>query len=97
MPQWATEVDPGKPCQVFRVDLMVALTAGFAVGLQGTVQVSHRIHAGLSLGVGAHHPIGEAALLDLDLLGQLACRSKAQSPLEQLTSFRLVGVASAPP
>jgi hypothetical protein len=28
------------------------------VGLQGAAGVHHRIHAGLPLGVGAHHPIG---------------------------------------
>jgi hypothetical protein len=45
------------------------------------------------LGVGAHHPIGEAALLVLDLLGEIPHRRQLQRPLKQLVGFRFVGLA----
>jgi len=47
-----------------------------AIGLQGAAEVYQRIHAGQALGVGAHHQAGEAALLVLDLLGQLPHRGQ---------------------
>ena len=40
----------------------------------------HLIHAGhaLGIGIGAHHPIGEAALLVLYLLGEIPHRCQPQ-------------------
>jgi hypothetical protein len=42
-----------------RQQLLLALGFQGPVGLQGSAEVHHRIYAGLPLGVGAHHPIGE--------------------------------------
>jgi hypothetical protein len=42
-----------------RQQLHLALGFQGPVGLQGTAEVHHLIHAGLRIGVGAHHPIGE--------------------------------------
>ena len=80
----------------FRQQLLLPLGVQGVVGLQGTAEVHHRIHAGQALGVGAHHPIGEAALLALDLLGQLTCRCQLQGSLEELIGFRFVGAVLDP-
>jgi hypothetical protein len=42
-----------------RQELLLALGFQDPVGLQGTAEVHQGLHAGLPLGVGAHHPIGE--------------------------------------
>ena len=71
--------------------MLLADGVQLAEGLKGAAQVSHRIHAGLAIGIGTQDPGGEAALLVLDLLGQLTCRGQPQGPLEQFISFRLGG------
>ena len=73
--------------------LLLALGFQGPVGLQGTAEVQHRVHAGHALGIGAHYPIGEAALLVLDLLGEIPHRRQLQRPLKQLVGFRFVGLA----
>ena len=74
-----------------RKQLLLALGFQGPVGLQGTAEVHHRIHAGHALGIGAHHPIGEAALLVLDLLGQIPHRRQLQRPPETARRLPLRG------
>ena len=50
-----------------RQQLLLALGFQGPVGLQGSAEVHHPIHAGLPVGVGAHHPIGERNPTEEDL------------------------------